>query len=180
MACCGAPWQFAPQERASAEPRLSRPSAKRPTWERNDAFARRIAALVLMALPAAAAEMRGVTATEIRIGQTCPIAGRCRRSARSARRGRLSQDDQRARRHQWPQGQFDHARAAQDGRAYEAADADRELTSAVSRHRCGACSDEPIHAAVQDRWIASLRSPGRSDACGPGDHGRHIAPTAAR
>lgn len=32
-----------------------------------------------------AAEMRGVTSTEIRIGQTMPYSGRCRRSARSAR-----------------------------------------------------------------------------------------------
>src|SRR5256886_3923804 len=67
---------FAPQERASAEPRLSRPSAKRPhmggeTMRLLAGFG----ALVLLALPATAAEMRGVTATEIRIGQTMPYSG---------------------------------------------------------------------------------------------------------
>src|SRR5438270_13722527 len=67
---------FAPQERASAEPRLSRLSAKRPhmggeTMRLLAGFG----ALVVMALPAAAAEMRGVTATEIRIGQTMPYSG---------------------------------------------------------------------------------------------------------
>src|SRR5438270_1245640 len=67
---------FAPQERASAEPRLSRKSAKRP-YMGGEAM-RLLAgfgALVVMALPAAAAEMRGVTATEIRIGQTMPYSG---------------------------------------------------------------------------------------------------------
>ena len=32
-------------------------------------------ALLFLALPATAAEMRGVTATEIRIGQTMPYSG---------------------------------------------------------------------------------------------------------
>src|SRR5437868_12365857 len=67
---------FAPQERASAEPRLSRKSAKRP-YMGGEAM-RLLAgfgALVVMALPATAAEMRGITATEIRIGQTMPYSG---------------------------------------------------------------------------------------------------------
>src|SRR2546421_11767389 len=67
---------FAPQERASAEPRLSRPSAKCPhmggeTMRLLAGFV----ALLFLALPAIAAEMRGVTATEIKIGQTMPYSG---------------------------------------------------------------------------------------------------------
>jgi ABC-type branched-subunit amino acid transport system substrate-binding protein len=67
---------FAPQESASAEPRLSRPSAKRRTWEAKPMrLLAGFGALILLALPATAAEMRGVTATEIRIGQTMPYSG---------------------------------------------------------------------------------------------------------
>ena len=46
-----------------------------------------LGAMAVLAWPAAsvAADMRGVTATEIKIGQTMPYSGRFRRSARSAR-----------------------------------------------------------------------------------------------